>query len=150
MQLHNRARQRINTDFVGGRKQRFRIKSFIKEQMRRAIERNPEVVFRSPEFVEGVCDFARKGVFFGFLERWNVQTAVCPDSAAHSRAPHPGYNLERLEPENQRRDYLSAFSGENGNGYDFINCFSDGILIRDVSDLLDFRQFLERQLRFGL
>src|SRR6266404_446419 len=118
--------------------------------MRRAIDRDSELIFRSPEIAKGIPDFVCECVFFGFLERWNVQTAICPDSAAHSRARYPGYNLERLEPENQRRDYLSAFSGENGNDCDFVNRFTDGILIRDVSDLLGFREFLERQFRLGI
>src|SRR5437870_11222251 len=97
MQLRNPAGQRIKAGFISGRKKRIRVKSFIKQQMRRAAYADDEVVLGAVALSERISYLAREGVLSRLLKRWQMQLVVHPDPAFHSRAQRFGLELKRFE-----------------------------------------------------
>ena len=65
-QLRDPIGQWINANFVGRRKDRIRVEPFVKEQMRRSIDANVEVVLGAVAIPEHIADLARERVLRRF------------------------------------------------------------------------------------
>ena len=137
MEPRHQISERINANFVGGRKERIGIESLIKQKMRRTIHAHGKVVLRSIRFRDYVRYFATEVCLRGFRQRWQVQSSIQPDAPFYPRAYALAGKLERLESDDERGNNIAGLSGKNRYYHYFVHSFTRDIAtFREVPNLL--------------
>ena len=147
----DRIGERINANFVSGRKERLRIEPFIKQEMRRVVHAHNKIALRTIESRDRLRYFGSESCLRGFRKRWQVKPASHPDPTFHPLIAPLTRKLERFESDNERGNDFTGLCRKNRHRHYLINSFICGRnTLREITGLLDVRQFSQCQLRFRL
>src|SRR6266545_5009352 len=101
MELSYRISERVNANFVRWREERIRIESPVKQELRRTVYHHSKVVLGRSRIRDRFCYVAAERRLRGLRKRWQMQSAVYPNAALHSRTRALSGQLEWCESDDK-------------------------------------------------